>query len=185
MFKKILIPAILLCFSLNAASLDPASAKLEFTAFKTPQKVAVVGVLEDGKYKFKKKSGTIKELLSGATASFDLAKINIGSNKLKNENVAKFFTALLKDKTIKVTFKNVTQGQGLGIILARIKLNGINRNIPLQYIQKNSQLVITGLLDLSDYKAGPALKSLEDNVKEHLGLSWSQVELKFSIILKQ
>lgn len=183
MFKKLLVLIAASFFTLQAASIDANTAKTEFTAFKTAKKLAVNGSINNVKYKFKKKNGSISAMLKGSTASFSMDDINL-ANPVKNANFKKFFTDTLKDKKVKVTFKNVTEGEGLGIILARIKINGVNRNIPLQYVEKNKTLVITGLLDLDDYKCSKALSNLSKNVKEHLGLSWSQVELKFSVNLK-
>lgn len=183
MLKKILIFAVL-CASLFAYSIDAASAKATFVAFKGVKKLAVNGSVDKIKYRFKRKNGTLDKILKGSTASFSMDDINL-ANPVKNANFKRFFTALLKDKNAKVTFKKITMGENQGIILARIKINKTNRNIPLSYVLKSGILSVKGLIDLDDYKCEGALANLSKNVKEHLGLTWGVVEIAFTINLEK
>lgn len=181
--KKILLSFIaltFLCSSVYATSLDTTQAKVKWTAYKTAQKIAVSGSFSDIKYKFKKGS-TIAGILDGASASISPLSVDLGDD-IKNNNVKNhFFAKFNKQESIKVTFKNVVEGDNQGSILATVKMNGKNIKVPMQYAIKDGMFEAKGIIDITEFGTLEAFKSLATFCHDlHEGLTWTQVEISFS-----
>ncbi|MCE3039755.1 YceI family protein [Helicobacter anatolicus] len=188
MRKKILsnILALSLLSSLSfAATLDINQAKTKWTAYKTSEKVAVSGTFNDIKYKFGKKQNSIAEILEGATATINPLSVNL-NDEVKNTNVREsFFAKFAKSDMIKVTFRNVIEGKDQGSILASVNMNGKTVKVPMQYSIKDGVLEAKGILDILEFGAKEAFKSLATTCHDlHSGLTWSQVEISFSAPVK-
>lgn len=181
--KKFLLSIMALgffCGFLYATSLDTTQAKVKWTAYKTVQKVPVSGSFTDIQYKFKK-GENISMILEGASASINPLSVDLGDS-VKNDNVKNhFFAKFNKQEAIKVTFKNVIEGENQGSILANVKMNGKNVKVPMQYTIKDGVLEAKGILDIMEFGASEAFKSLATLCHDlHNGLTWTQVEISFS-----
>lgn len=169
-----------------AVTLDMNQAKVEWTAFKTKEKAPVKGSFSEIQYKFGKKTDNLTQILEGATATINGLSVDLGDS-LKNENVKKyFFMKLNKQDSIKVTFKNVIEGEGKGSLLATVRMNGKNVKVPMQYEIKDGIFEVQGVMDILEFGAMEAFKALAIHCHDfHEGLTWTQVEIKFSAPIQQ
>ena len=169
---------------LAAASIDTDKVSVTWTAYKTPEKVAVTGSFEDIKLKFGKQRKTIAQTLQNATAVIDPMKADL-KDEFKNKNIREYFFAKFEDKEIKVTLKDVVEGKNSGSILATVKMNGKTEKIPMVYTIENGILKAEGLIDLSLFKLDSARENLQKEVADlHEGMTWSQVKIAFQAPVK-
>ncbi len=190
--KKLFITSLAICalsLSLNAVTIDTSKASASFTAFKTAKKVGVNGTFDGIVFKFGKKQDSIASTLEGASATMEAMNINLG-DATKNESLKKnFFSKFNKDKKnqqlIKVTFRNVIEGENTGTILASVSMNNRSQKIPMQYTIKDDTIEVKGVLDVLDFGLAEQFKSLSLGCKDlHEGLTWSQVEISIKAPLK-
>lgn len=185
--KKILFMLALSASLAYPAVIDSSNAIVKWSAFKTPEKVAVSGTFNDVKFKLNKpnKNGTIESQLNNATATIDINKVEL-NDEGKNETVRTyFFGAFVKKDAIKVTLKEVFEGKDRGTILATVRMNGKSQKVPMQYEIANSKITAKGVLDISEFGLESARVSLNNECKElHEGITWSQVEIGFEAPVK-
>ncbi|WP_121105252.1 YceI family protein [Helicobacter pylori] len=182
--KKMVLVSVLLTGFLQAVNLDLSSAKLTWTAFKTKAKTPVNGSFESITYKLGKSQDSLKTLLEGASASMDSLKVNLGDDT-KNKNVKEAFFALFKNTNIKVTFRNVIEGDHEGSLTAYVRMNEKLVKVPMQYTIAGDKLVVKGVLDLLNFGLKNELASLAKRCESfHEGLTWSQVEIQFESMIK-
>ncbi|RDU61169.1 YceI family protein [Helicobacter marmotae] len=182
---KIIASLALVGSMVCAATIDSANAKVKWTAFKTPEKVAVSGTFDEVKFKFgtPNKTQSLESQLNNATATINANSVNL-DDEGKNETVRTFFFAKFKkQEPIKVTFKEVIEGKNTGTILASVRMNGKTDKVPMQFEVANKKLVAKGVIDLSQFGAEEARLSLQENAP-HDGLTWSQVEIALEAPLK-
>lgn len=180
--------AFLLGSSLSAQVLDTTNAKASFTAFKTAKKVGVDGTFNNIAFKFKK-GDSIALQLEGASATMDALAVNLGDEAKDKSVKESFFSAFKQDKKgrqlIKVTFRNVLVGENLGTMLATISMNGRTQKIPMQYVIENGTLSAKGVIDVLDFGLDEAFGALAKACEKlHDGMSWSQVEIRFTAPVK-
>jgi len=185
--KRILIGTVFCVAFMNAAVIDASKAIVKWTAFKTPEKVAVSGSFNDVKFKFGKpnKNQTVESQLDGATAVIDINKIEL-NDEGKNETVkTHFFGSFAKKDAIKVTFKEVYEGKDKGTILANVRMNGKTAKVPMQYEVTQDKITAKGIIDMSEFALESARANLQKACYElHEGFTWSQVEIGFEAPIK-
>ena len=165
--------------TLSAKSIDKESIKVNFSAYKSPNKVAVSGTFSDVVFKFGKKSESIASTLNNAQATIEPSNISVGDN-LQNKNIKEFFIKKWAKPEIKVTLKNIIEGNNVGTILANVRMNGKTQKVPMQYAIKNGILKASGVLDVSEFKLEEARQNLAQNTSDAIeGLIWSEVLIGF------
>ncbi len=187
--KKLLISLLCGFLGLNAASIDTTKVSAAFSAFKTAKKQKVDGTFKDIIFKFPKTQDSITSTLSGASATMNAMDVTFNDPQIDTKVKNLFFSQFKKDKKerqlIKVTFKEVIEGENLGTILANVSMNGKTQKIPMQYTISNGKLIAKGVLDVLDFGLAEAFKSLADGCKDlHEGISWTQVEIYFEAPIK-
>lgn len=145
-----------------------------FTAFKTPAKVGVNGTFKKVNWTGPKTGNSLEELLKGQSFVIDTGSLDT-KNEGRDQNIIENFFSLLKGKSsisgkvTKVSKKQVT---------LEISLNGKKRLIPLKYSFENSVFNGSGHIDLLDFSASEALKSINKACFAlHEGKTWSHVEI--------
>ncbi len=192
MMKKFFISLLCGLFSLNvinAASIDTTKASAGFGAFKLAKKEKVNGTFKNITFKFGKKKDSITSTLKNASATMNAMDVTL-NDATRDASVKKFFfSKFKKDKKerqlIKVTFKEIIEGENLGTILANVSMNGKTQKIPMQYTISNGKFFAKGVLDVLDFGLAEAFKSLAEGCKSlHEGVSWTQVEIYFEAPIK-
>ncbi len=182
--KKLLISLLCGFLGLNAASIDTTKASAGFGAFKLAKKEKVNGTFKDVIFKFGKKKDSITSTLTNASATINAMDVTFNDAQ-RDESVKKFFFSYFKKdrkerQLIKVTFKEIIEGDNIGTILANVSMNGKTRKVPMQYTISDGKLVAKGVLDVLTFGLAEAFKSLAEGCKDlHEGVSWTQVEIYF------
>ena len=170
---------------LFGSGLDISQAKTQWTAYKTAEKTAVTGTFADIKYKFGSNTNDITKALEGATATIKPMSADL-KDETKNANIRDYFFAkFAKKNLIKVTFKNVMIANDKGSILASVNMNGKTVKVPMQVEIKDKKLEAKGVIDILAFGAKDAFESLATQCHDlHSGVTWSQVEIDFSVPIK-
>ena len=122
---------------------------------------------------------SIASTLNNAQVTIEPSSISVGEN-LQDKNIKEFFIKKWAKQEIKVTLKNIIDGNSVGTILANVRMNGKTQKVPMQYSIKNGILKASGVLDLSEFKLNEARENLAKNTADALqGLLWSEVMIGF------
>ncbi len=154
--------------------------KLEWTAFKTPEKVGVKGTFNTIELNGAKDSGTIEEDIKEATFKIVPSSVNttdpLRDGKLKDG----FFAMMTGDITGKfIDFKE-------GKATVEITMNGVTVQKEFAYTATGGVLKINGSIDIiADFKGNKAFNSIHELCKElHAGKTWTDVEIAVEISKK-
>ena len=161
-------------------------------AYKTLAKLGVGGQFTGVSYTPNEKEGkNFSSLLVGSKVSIDVSKIDT-RNEGRDKTLVKNFFGKLKGKTIdgvivgmkadaKVKGKRVYHGS----IDVNITMNGQTIQVPMRYNYKKEIFRAEGTIDLFDFSANDALKSINKSCFDlHKGKTWNDVSIAFSTSIK-
>jgi len=161
-------------------------------AYKTLAKLGVGGAFTAVTYTPNKKEGkNFKELVVGSKVSIDLTKIDT-NNEGRDKTLVESFFGKLKGKTIEgkiVSIKADPKENGKrvyhGTVDVEITMNEKTVTIPMKYNYKNETFKAKGTIDLFDFSASDALKSINKSCFDlHKGKTWNDVSIEFSTNIK-
>lgn len=182
--KKIILGAFLAIGMCMGASIDASNIQMYWVGYKLANKTAVKGSFSGVSYKLKKKQGTLKEILEGASAKIKLSDLNVANPEAK-KNLAEGFFSKFASPEINVKIVQVIEGENQGTFLAKVSMNKKSQLIPMQYTLADGKIEAKGVLDILSFKLDDALKSLIKVCgKLHQGYTWTQVEIGFSAPLQ-
>ena len=192
--NKILLPMAFL-FSLSHAGgcllTQSNDMNVSWKAYKTFAKLGVGGQFTSVKYTPNAKEGkNFKELLVGSSVEIDITKVNT-KNPTRDKTLVDMFFKKLKGKTIqgKVTAiypnKREKGKPYTGKLDISITMNEKTLTIPMSYHYDKEHFNAKGVIDLFDFEAKPALKSINKSCYDlHKGKTWSDVSIEFNTIIK-
>ena len=195
MTKKILLAFSVLAVSvLGAVEIDPAGAKIDFVAYKMATKTAIpeadpkVATFKEATFTFAKTSGSVSEILTGASVNINLNSIDTIKNAVRDNNVKSKFFANLASQTAEAKITSVSGDDSTGEVKASVKLNNIEQEVPLKYEVKDGKLKAMGQINLeNDFGAKDAFAKFKDD-KMVAGLhgkkSWPEIEIGFEVPVK-
>ena len=158
------------CF--NSNSID-----VTWVSYKTMAKIGVGGNFSKTDFSVANaNAGSIVKMLEGSSVKLSLSDID-AHMALKNQNIAKFFTANLSTK--KITAKIISADEKK--LLVSITLNGKTQKIPMSYTTKESHIVASGVIDALDFDLVPALRTLNKNVAGHKNKGWNDISIAFDM----
>ena len=181
-----LVVGVLTSYSLSAATIDTSSIKVGFTGYKTEDMVETSGMFKKIKFTFGKDKKSITGVLKGASAVIVPTSSVIPEldDATKNMNTV-FFPALAGKESINVVIQEVVEGDGKGLISAKISIGNQSTIVPLVYEIKNKKLMAQGKLDLNAFSnATQALSALSKAAPGHADFSWAVVDLTMSANVK-
>lgn len=160
-------------------------------AYKTAAKLGVSGVFDDVRYTAAQKEGhNLKEILIGSSVSIHTNSVNSKNEGRDKKLVASFFK-LLGAETISAKITNISQTSKKrerpkkGIISTNITMNGISKDIPMNYTYNKGLMKAEGFIDLFDFQASKALTSINKACFDlHKGKTWNDVAINFSLNIK-
>lgn len=167
-------------------SADPKSLMVQWTAFKTTQKVPVSGKFSATKNKkpLEKSYSSLSDLLKAAHIEVDMHSVDSAA-PLRDETLKQKFFEALKDKAMAhaslVQIKENPDQSGTANM--NLKFNGQTKKIPMTFTYDKETFILKGKMDLLNFTAHKALKSLNkacfDLHKGADGVSktWSEVEI--------
>ena len=176
------------------------SAKMEWTAFKTTQKVAVKGTFKDLQLvkPNNKKEGhqSLEEWMENHSFSINVKTVDT-QNAARDKTLYEHFFSLMKTSLdylpgdIFMTGKIKKVDRKKSELIALLGVNGQKHEVPFKYSYTNETLEITGTTDLlklglekahaSLHKACFELHKGEDGVSK----TWTEVELKGQVQIKE
>jgi len=194
--KKILFSLITVASLLSAEGgcvlVQSNDMNVTWKAYKTLAKLGVGGAFTAVTYKANNKEGkNFKELMVGSSVSIDLTKIDT-KNEGRDKTLVENFFGKLKGKTIEgkiISIKADPKEKGKrvyhGGVDVNITMNGQTVTIPMRYNYKNENFKAKGTIDLFDFSANEALKSINKSCFDlHKGKTWNDVSIEFSTNIK-
>lgn len=203
--KKSLLLLLVLCFSLQltscksdvkkstkkvqktaAFSLNNAKNNINWTAYKTTDKIAVNG-------KFKKititKNGdgnSVKEALNNAEFSIPVSSI-FTSDTSRDFKIRKFFFGVM-DHTELLSGILVLENDSMGY--AAITMNAITEKLPFSYTISDKTFSLNTLMNLDNWNAKGAVNFLNTACKElhkaadGISKTWSEVDINITSVFQ-
>jgi len=193
--KKIIFSLVTVASFLSADGcllVQSNDMNVTWKAYKTLAKLGVAGAFTEVNYRANKKEGkNFTELLVGSTVSIDLSKIDT-KNKTRDTTLINDFFGKLKGKTIEgeiVSLKADKKVKGKrvyhGAVDVNITMNGQSLLIPMRYDYKNKNFKAIGIIDLFDFLANDAVKSINKSCYDlHKGKTWNDVSIEFSTTIE-
>ncbi|MBU1658235.1 YceI family protein [bacterium] len=164
---------------------------VSFKAYKTAAKAGVGGVFENVKYTAFAPSGkNFREIFVGSSVNIDTSSVN-SNNKGRDDTLVKFFFEKMSSKNIsaKITDylpnKREKSKPKTGVFMVDISMNGVTKNISMQYSFDGGIMQAEGVIDILDFSAGKALSSINEACYDlHEGKTWSDVTIGFTTNVK-
>lgn len=153
--------------------------ELQWTAFKTPQKVGVKGTFTDIQLNgVQTDASSLQQALTGATFVVVTSTVTTGDPVRDNTLSTAFFTKMVGN--INGYFKSFSQDH----VVVNVTMNGISKDKEFAYsIDDKGTLAIEGAIDIvGDFTAQSAFDSLHQACGTlHEGKSWTDVDLLITI----
>jgi len=172
----------------NCSFSQASNVDVTWKAYKTPMKLGVGGHFKAVDFKSSvAKANDLNTLLAGSSVHIDVASVdskNKGRDiKLLNEFFKKMSGAGITAKI--VSLKKDKDARKTGLVTVVVSMNGVQREVPMRYSFKDGTLSAEGVIDLFDFKAAPALASINKACFAlHKGKTWSDVSIGFSMQIK-
>jgi hypothetical protein len=160
--------------------LNKDTVVVEWTAFKTTEKIAVKGTFKSVNVQGETKADSLLRLFKGLNVSVDRASVETG-NPARNDTLVKsFFSKLAAGEIRGKIVEYIAEKNSLFMMLA---FNGQNKRVTMKVDHQGDDYTATGSLDIMDYSAGPALHLLNQAClelhkgKDGVSKTWSDVDL--------
>lgn len=166
-------------------SVDPASVKVQWTAFKFTNKTGVSGGFSKVNISGKHSAKTLSDLAKGLNMKIVGPSIESG-DPARNATVSEFFFQQFKaDGEILAQAVDVTGDDKSGVVKIKIDMNGASQVVPFAYtIGDKGSVEAKGTIDMLDFALQPAFDTLHKACEEkHVGpdgvsKTWTTVDLK-------
>ena len=160
-------------------------SSLQWTAYKTSDKVPVKGTFKDVRIISSNKSADAAGSLEGL--SFEIPVSSIFTNDtIRDGKLQKFFFAVMDNSmTLKGKFKVESADSGN----LDISMNGMSRELPFKFEVQQDTIHLNANMDLNDWGAQTALESINEACRElHTGpdgvsKTWNEVALNAKILV--
>lgn len=171
-------------------SLVNDSTKVNFTAYKTSEKLPVGGTFKKINITNSNSGATALASLNGTTFTIPVSSLFTNdATKTRDPKILEFFFGVMENTTLISGIVKVSEDEKCSI---DITLNGQTENIPLT-IQKNSELSYTfnGVMNLENWNALDAVSSINKACEAlHTGAdgvskTWSEVAVQANVLLKK
>ena len=159
---------------------EAKSTTINWTAYKTTNKVPVKGVFNSVTIESPKTGSTVTEALNGLKFSIPVSSI-FTKDTIRDTKLKKFFFGSMNDTEVisgTLTIINETSGS------VNLTMNGISHDLPITFTIKDQTVSIESLMDLDNWKAQLALKALNTACKDlHSGedgipKTWNEVKIE-------
>lgn len=162
---------------------QPSNLDVSWTAYKTPLKIGVGGHFNTLDLKAASvKADTLSALLTGSTVKIAVASVD-SKNKGRDEKLLNDFFKQMAGPDIKA--KIVKLEEKSGIVTIAVTMNGVTRDVPMQYSFSDGRVSADGVIDLIDFKAQNALTSINTACYDlHQGKTWSDINIGFTMDIK-
>lgn len=168
----------------NVYSIDPATAVVKWTGFKTPEKIGV-----DGEFKtytltgYTDNASSISEMMTGTEIVVDVTSTKTGDEARDGKIVNSFFGSMMNTENIVATLVNM-DGDTEGTAQVEITMNEVTfiQDMEWTYREDLSMFILQSSINVPDWNAQAALDQLtEVCFEKHQGITWSDVEVRANV----
>ncbi len=162
--------------------LSEAKNSVEWTAYKTTDKVPVKGQFKKVSITSGGEGSSVKQAINNAEFSIPISSI-FTSDSSRDYKIRKFFFGVMENTKL-LSGKLVLENDSLGH--ASITMNGITEKLPFTYLISDRKFTMSTKMDVLNWNAKSSLDSLNLICKElHKGLdgiskTWSEVAINIS-----
>lgn len=148
---------------------------LKWTAFKTPEKVAVHGSFDSIVVNNTKESVIPEEILENADFTIYTSSMTTGDVSRDAKIIGLFFNNL-EGQTITGSFGKFSDNT----VPVTLKMNNVEAVKDFSYTFENKKIIITGVIDvIEDFKAQKGFDLLEEACAAlHMNKSWTDVSIE-------
>lgn len=154
---------------------NPAKTALKWSAYKTPEKVAVHGSFDSIVVKNTTESVIPEEVLHDATFEIATSSMTTGDISRDAKIIGLFFNNL-NGETITGKFGEFKDQ----VVPVTLKMNDVEVTKDFSYTFENTKIIITGVIDvLEDFKATKGFDLLHEACAAlHMNKTWSDVSIE-------
>jgi polyisoprenoid-binding protein YceI len=164
---------------------DEVGSSLQWTAYKTSDKVPVKGTFKDVRITRSMSSADKAGALDGM--SFEIPVSSIFTNDtIRDGKLQKFFFAVMENS---MTLKGELNVESSDTGKMNISMNGMSKELPFEFEIEQDTIHLNAAMDLNDWGAQKALESLNEACKvlhtgpDGVSKTWSEVALNAKIHL--
>ncbi|MCV6629026.1 MAG: YceI family protein [Flavobacteriaceae bacterium] len=156
------------------------NTKVSFTAYKTTDKTPVGGTFTTVKVSKNEAAASPLEALNGVEFSIPVSSL-FTKDSIRDGKLKQFFFGVMDQTEMLSGFFKV---EGAEQVLAYIKMNGVSAKMPMSHEITDRKVVLKGVMELSDWNALGAVKSINDACLDlHKGAdgvskTWSEVAIE-------
>ena len=169
-----------------AFSLKTAQNSIDWTAYKTTDKIAVKGEFKKVNITKNGEGSSAKEAIQNAEFAIPVSSIfsNLSDRDFK---LRKFFFGVMDNTKLlsgKLTLSDDTTGT------ASITMNGVTADLPFTYTLIGKEFKLNATMNLENWNAQDAIKSLNAICKElhkaadGISKTWSEVEINITSVFQ-
>lgn len=168
---------------------EAAGAQVRWTAFKTSDKTPVGGQFDQVNVTSGEKSTKITDILQTIKFNIPTSSTNTANEDRDAKIVTSFFGAMDATDLIIGQVKSAEGNNESGTCTFYLTLNNVEQEVTLNYTVEDTQLKLTGEIDLVNFSAENAVASLNKICEAlHTGAdgvskTWSVVELEIETTL--
>ncbi|MBL4604733.1 MAG: YceI family protein [Flavobacteriaceae bacterium] len=169
-----------------AFNVSKATNLVEWTAYKTTEKIPVKGKFKKVNITSGGEGNTIKEAINNT--EFDIPVSSLFSNDSSRDfKLKKFFFGAMENTRL-LSGKLVIEDDAKGY--ASITMNGVTQKLPFTYTINGKEFMMSTSMDVLNWNAKSAVDSLHEECKElHKGAdgvskTWSEVAINISTTFK-
>lgn len=158
---------------------DQNSVKLKWTAYKTPLKAGVSGLLKNISLQ-SSSNDSIASLISSTSFTIATGPKSVDTkNPARDGKISKFFFSSAKDNG-KISGKVSSYKKDK--LVFEITMNGVTKKVPMKVSIKNNLLTADGHMDILDFSMSESLAKLNKACFAlHEGKTWSDVALNLQL----
>lgn len=167
-------------------SLNNAENSINFTAYKTTEKIPVKGVFTKVELTNDCKGNTVKDAINGAEFKIPVNSIETKDTS-RNFKIQKFFFQVMEN-TMSLTGKLILNDDKNGV--AEFTMNGVTEKLPFEYSINGKVFSMKTTMDIDKWNAQKALSSLNTACKDlHKGAdgkskTWNDVAIEVTSTFK-
>jgi hypothetical protein len=170
-------------------SIELENTVLNWTAYKTTDKIPVKGVFQEVKIINKVTSTSVIGVLDGLEFEIPVASI-FSKDSIRDWKLKEYFFGVMKN-TLKLTGKFHAKENGKGKI--SLTMNGLTNELPFTYEVQGDEIEVNATMNLDTWQAQFAIESLNvvcnDKHKAADGISktWNEVAInaQIKVVLKE
>ncbi len=163
---------------------DSKNSTVQWTAFKTSDKVPVKGIFKEIKINKSNEASNPSAALDGLEFEIPISSI-FSKDTIRDAKLNKFFFAVMENSlNLKGSFKIEDQEKGS----LSLTMNGLTKDLPFDFEMSNDTILINASMDLNNWQAQAALESLNQACLElHRGAdgvskTWDEVLINAKIL---